>query len=269
MTTQLPSIDVIVNPEPVAQTWRSVPRELEVAGFHGIVCPDNPWSADPFQILAIAASVTSTLRVGTHVLAAPLREPAEVVDQTRSLVAISGGRFGIGLGTGLPAIHEQAERAGRPAMDGRASRAWIVSTARALRSAGPTGSVPITVAAGGPKALAVAAEVADEVALPLAPTATSDDVGRMVQLANKFAGEHDRRISCVVNPIGVGDRLVGFHKAGMSAEQLRAAGAFALLPERADDIAQTLASWRAGLGIERVVVSMELRDELAEVLRLA
>lgn len=265
MTTQLPHIDVIVNPEPVAETWRTVPRELEAEGFHGVLCPDNPWSADPFQILAIAASVTSTLQVGSHVLAAPLRQPSEVVDQTRSVVALSGGRFGLGLGTGLPVIHEHAQRAGRPAMNGQASRSWIATTARAVRAAA-TGPLHITVAAGGPKSLAVAAEFADEVALAIRPTATADDIRRMVDTANSVAAQHDRTIGFVINPIGVGDRLVGFLAGDASAAQLREAGVFALLPDGPDAIAQTLADWRAEFGITRVVASAELREELAAAL---
>lgn len=269
MTTQLPNIDVIANPQPDPQAWRTLPRELEADGFHGVVCPDNPWSADPFQLMAIAASVTTSLHVGTHVLAAPLREPTEVADQTRSLATLSGGRFGLGLGTGLPMIHEFAQRAGRPAMDGRASRDWVTTAARQVRAADLPGQVPITVAAGGPRALAVAAETADEVALALRPTATTEDVAGMVQSANRLAQQHDRRITFVVNPIGVGDLLVGFHGNGQSAADLRASGAFALLPERADDVAAMLASWRADLGISRIVVSEDLREELAAVLRAA
>jgi alkanesulfonate monooxygenase SsuD/methylene tetrahydromethanopterin reductase-like flavin-dependent oxidoreductase (luciferase family) len=265
MTTQLPDIDVILDPQPDLTAWRTIPPELEQAGFHGVVCPDNPWSADPFQLMAVAASVTTTLRVGTHVLAAPLREPAEVADQTRSLAALSGGRFGLGLGTGLPVIHEHARRGGRLALDGQASRTWIASTARAVRAELP--DLAITVAAGGPKAIQVAAEVADEVALPLAPGATAEDVARTVRAANAFAHHHDRVLRFVVNPIGAGDRLVGFLSGGQSAAQLREAGAFALLPAGADEIAETLSSWRQQLGIERIVVSAELRDTLAEVLR--
>lgn len=268
MTTQLPQIDVILDPQPDLATWRTVPRELETSGFHGVVCPDNPWSADPFQLMAIAASVTTELRLGTHVLAAPLRETAEVVDQTRSLAALSGGRFGLGLGTGLPVIHEHARRAGRAGMNGPASRDWIGDTARALRAAAPADAVPITVAAGGPKAMEVAAAVADQMALPIAPTATRDDVTRMVRVANALAQQHDRALTFVVNPIGVGDRLVSFLRAGASAAQLRERRAFAVLPAKADDIAETLASWRTDLGIERVVVSEELRGELAEVVWL-
>lgn len=265
MTTQLPDIDVIVNPEPVTATWRTLPRELEDAGFHGVVCPDNPWSADPFQLMAIAASVTSSLHVGTHVLAAPLREPFEVVEQTRSLAELSGGRFGVGLGTGLPVIHEHAERSGRAPMNGSASRAWVGETAHALRSADLP--APVTVAAGGPRSIAVAAEVADEIALAIPPTATRDDAAGMAKSANELAREHDRQVTFVVNPIGVGDRTVGFHRNGQSADDLRAAGAFALLPDGADAVAETLISWRAELGIARIVVSAEIRDALAEVLR--
>lgn len=269
MTTQLPDIDVIANPQPDVDTWRTLPRELEAAGFHGVVCPDNPWSADPFQLMAIAASVTTSLHVGTHVLAAPLREPAEVAGQTRSLATLSGSRFGLGLGTGLPMIHEFAQRSGRPVMDGRASRSWIATAARAVRSAELPVPVSITVAAGGPRSLAVAADVADEVALAIRPTATTADVTRMVQSANGFAQEHDRRITFVVNPIGIGDRLVGFHDKGGTAAELRAGGAFALLPGGVDDLATTLAAWRADLGISRIVVSEEISEQLKPVLRAA
>ncbi|QWF78291.1 LLM class flavin-dependent oxidoreductase [Amycolatopsis sp. CA-230715] len=55
---------------------------------------------DPFLSLASAASVTSRIGLATMIAIGPLRSPAVLAQQARSLHTLSGGRFTLGLGVG-------------------------------------------------------------------------------------------------------------------------------------------------------------------------
>jgi len=55
---------------------------------------------DPLETLAFVAAVTSTLRLGTAVVVAPLHSPAILAKRAATLDRLSGGRFMLGLGIG-------------------------------------------------------------------------------------------------------------------------------------------------------------------------
>ena len=81
---------------------------LEQLGFSTLLCPDGTGTFAPFQALSAAAAATSTLRLGTYVLASPLRTPGEIAWETASLDVLSGGRFELGLGAGRPDAERDA-----------------------------------------------------------------------------------------------------------------------------------------------------------------
>lgn len=82
------------------QEWAAAARHIEQLGFSTLLCPDVTGMFAPFQALSAAAAATSTLRLGSYVLAAPLRTPGEVAWETASLDVLSGGRFELGIGAG-------------------------------------------------------------------------------------------------------------------------------------------------------------------------
>ena len=53
--------------------WRDVARRAEELGYSTLVSPDNLNLPTPTAALAAAAAVTTRLRVGSYVLASPLR----------------------------------------------------------------------------------------------------------------------------------------------------------------------------------------------------
>ena len=57
-------------------------------------------SFDPMTSLAVAAAVTSRVKLTTMVLIAPLRTPAVLAKEAATLDAVSGGRLVLGLGLG-------------------------------------------------------------------------------------------------------------------------------------------------------------------------
>ena len=52
--------------------WADRARSIEQQGWTSLLVPDTRWTPSPFPALAVAAAVTSVLRVRTWVIAAPL-----------------------------------------------------------------------------------------------------------------------------------------------------------------------------------------------------
>ena len=98
-------------------------RAAEEAGYHSVVVPDSicyPRSSDttypfnpdgsrefledkpfidPFVLAAAMGAVTSSIRFVTFVLKLPIRHPVLVAKQAASVAALTGGRFGLGIGS--------------------------------------------------------------------------------------------------------------------------------------------------------------------------
>lgn len=80
------------------------------AGLGEPLVPDTLRTRSPFSVLAVAAGVTSALRVRTWVILAPLRSPAAVVRESSALQMLSDGRFELGIGSGRPDAERDAAR---------------------------------------------------------------------------------------------------------------------------------------------------------------
>jgi probable F420-dependent oxidoreductase len=72
-------------------------QRVEEIGFDGLVVEET--KDDPFQILALAAQATTTLRVGTSVAIAFPRSPYVTAMSAWTLQRLSNGRHTLGLGT--------------------------------------------------------------------------------------------------------------------------------------------------------------------------
>ena len=76
-------------------------RELEDLGYATIFVPDHfDEGLGPLTAIAVAATVTTTLNVGTLVLDCDFRHPAVVARELATIDQLSGGRLEIGLGAG-------------------------------------------------------------------------------------------------------------------------------------------------------------------------
>ncbi|MBO0692998.1 MAG: TIGR03621 family F420-dependent LLM class oxidoreductase, partial [Acidimicrobiaceae bacterium] len=76
-------------------------RRIEEMGYSILLCPDHfaDWLG-PLTSLMMAAEASSTLRIGTFVLANDFRHPAVLAKEAATLDLLSGGRLELGLGTG-------------------------------------------------------------------------------------------------------------------------------------------------------------------------
>ena len=171
--------------------WAAHARHIERLGFSTLLCPDGTGTFAPFQALSAAAAVTSTLRLGTYVLASPLRTPGEVAWESASLDVFSGGRLELGLGAGRPDAERDAARLGVPfgtpgerirrieqtlqvlrTRFARSDEASRYDAVRGVQKPQPA----VLVAGNGPRMLHLAAREADTLALGLPPHSTEDDL---------------------------------------------------------------------------------------------
>lgn len=86
-----------------AQAWQQLAHKAEDLGYSTILVADHmSRQASPLVAAMAALSATTRLRVGTQVLANPLRNPAVLAKEIATLDLLSEGRFEPGLGAGWP-----------------------------------------------------------------------------------------------------------------------------------------------------------------------
>lgn len=95
-------VAVSVQAKPVdVRSWVSLARRVESSGFDALLVGDHPGSgASPWPALGSAAAVTQTLRLGTYVLQAGVREPVHVAADAATLDILAPGRVLLGIGAG-------------------------------------------------------------------------------------------------------------------------------------------------------------------------
>jgi len=77
MTTRPFRFAAVSLPEGSGAQWRATARQVEDLGYSTLLMPDGVHLPSPIPSLAVAATATTTLRVGTFVLAASLRTPGK------------------------------------------------------------------------------------------------------------------------------------------------------------------------------------------------
>jgi 5,10-methylenetetrahydromethanopterin reductase len=162
-------------PDTVADTIRYV-QAAEEAGIAVLGFGDVPSiNRETFVTLGLCAQATKTARLGPTVSNPVLRHPLVLASGVATVDEISGGRAFLGLATGNSSIYNwglqpartqvmrDAVRQIRVAFDEATGQARP-DTAHAAKTVGlawPRRRVPVMVAAAGPKAVTVAAEVGD------------------------------------------------------------------------------------------------------------
>ncbi|MBN9099258.1 MAG: LLM class flavin-dependent oxidoreductase [Pseudonocardia sp.] len=238
--------------------WTTTARRVEELGYSSLLVPDGIHLLAPFPSLATAAAVTTTLRVGTFVLASPLRTPRAAAWEAHSLSVLSGGRFDLGIGTGHGGVPHAAAELGMPygsAAERRRQVAETIAHVRALDS-----SIPVLVAASGPKMLALAAELADVVTLATDPLATRDEVAALA------AGLPDR-VEIAMNLFVVGDEVPEWTRGfiGADAATLVAHDSLVMLRGSVAEMADELQRRRDAIGVSAITVNGRFLEQFAPV----
>ncbi|MDQ6833624.1 MAG: LLM class flavin-dependent oxidoreductase, partial [Chloroflexota bacterium] len=94
---------VVAAQERSGEEWSEKAHRVEALGYATLVIPDNiQHTLAPLPALAVAATATRTLRIGTYVLANDYRNPVMLAKEAATLDLRSGGRFELGIGAGRP-----------------------------------------------------------------------------------------------------------------------------------------------------------------------
>jgi probable F420-dependent oxidoreductase len=270
MTTRPFRFGVTATPEAGPQRWVATARRAEELGYSTLLMPDGMQLLSPFSSLAMVAGATTTLRVGTFVLAGPLRPPRSAAWEAHSLTVLSGGRFDMGIGTGLPHLRGVVEQLGLHYGTASERLQQVADTITHLRELDGDQRTPILMAASGPKARALAARMADIVTLAFGALATREEVGGLVAAFREAAGERADEIELATNLFVVGDELPPWTEKfiGADAAALIAADSLTMLRGSTTEMADELQRRRDAFGTSYISVNGAFLEQLAPVVEL-
>jgi probable F420-dependent oxidoreductase len=304
----MPDVAVSVQAEPVdLQSWLALARRLESGGFRALLMGDHPGSgASPWPALGSAAAVTQTLKLGTYVVQAGVREPMHVAADAATLDILAPGRVLLGIGAGhtprewadigrdLPTAQERAERlaefaevlaallrGGTVTRDGR----YLALRASRLDELPAGGRVRLVIGGGHPFILRAAARCADVVGLSGLGRTLPDghhhevrwsraDLGRQLQLVSEEA--HRVGNSPVIEALVQSVRFTDDRAAAIEEISAQIPGASAddfastpfLLIGSHEEMAAQLINQAEQLGITSYVVREQAVPDLERVLAL-
>jgi alkanesulfonate monooxygenase SsuD/methylene tetrahydromethanopterin reductase-like flavin-dependent oxidoreductase (luciferase family) len=239
--------------------WRDRVRRIADSGYSTLLMPDVPqWQPAPGPTLAVAAALAD-LRVGSWVYAAPLRPPWMTAWEAHSLSVLTEGRFELGIGTGRPGIETEI---GLPAVPPGERLARVRETVTALRDLdGPGLHTPVVMAVRGPKAQALAADLADTVTFALMP---DDDRAEITRAVRDFRPTRD--VELAQHVAVVGDARASFMAPpGIDPAALRAVDSLAILPADPAAAAEEIQRRREEIGFSYFVFGADFADALAPV----
>jgi alkanesulfonate monooxygenase SsuD/methylene tetrahydromethanopterin reductase-like flavin-dependent oxidoreductase (luciferase family) len=243
-------------------TWRDRVRRIADSGYSTLLMPDVPqWQPAPGPTLAVAAALTD-LRVGTWVYASPLRPAWSTAWEAHSLSVLTDGRFEMGIGTGRPGIEDELRELGLPVLPPGERLAQVRETVTALRDLDGTDvHTPVVMAVRGPKAQALAADVADTVNFALSPGESRVEVAR---LARDFRAIRDVELALHVSVIG--DTVAPFMAPpDTDPAALRAVDSLAVLPDDPAAAVEEIQRRREEMGFSYFVFGADFADALAPV----
>lgn len=300
-----------------AQQWFDLVHRAEDLGYSTLFSSDHyfgpgaisdatghrPVDLAPLTSIAMAAAVTTTLRVGCRVFACDFHHPVVLAKEMATLDVLSGGRLEVGLGAGW--VRDEYEGLGVPMAPAGERIAKVGEYAELLRAhwsgeqldidtpythasgfAGlplpvQPGGPPIMIGGGAPKILGMAGRHADIVSLNFnnssgklggASVASSgaDQTTDKIEWIRAGAGDRFDRIEIELGGyfVAVGDgaaaALDGMaQRFGVSRDE------FATHPHAffgsVDQICETLIERRERYGVSYVTVAQRYMDEFAPV----
>jgi alkanesulfonate monooxygenase SsuD/methylene tetrahydromethanopterin reductase-like flavin-dependent oxidoreductase (luciferase family) len=253
------------------EQWLATARRAEELGFSSMLMPDGTQLLSPLPALAFAAGATSTLHIGTWVLASPLRPPRLAAWDAHTLSLLSGGRFELGIGTGRPEVVEQSvQLLGRPAPGSAERLALAAQTIDELRALDGERHTQVLMAASGPRARAMAAAKADIVTIATGPLASREEVGRLVADVRQAAGDRAGQIEFASPLFVVGDEVPAWMQRFLEADvaELVARDSLQILRGTPRQMADELQRRRDTVGTSYVSASAVFAEQLAPVVEL-
>jgi alkanesulfonate monooxygenase SsuD/methylene tetrahydromethanopterin reductase-like flavin-dependent oxidoreductase (luciferase family) len=240
-------------------TWRDQVRRIADSGYSTLLMPDVPqWQPAPGPMLAVAATLAD-LRVGTWVYASALHQPWSTAWEAHSLSVLTDGRFEMGIGTGRPGLEDEL---GLPVVPPSERLAQVRETVTALRDLdGPDLHTPVVMAVRGPKAQALAADLAETVTFALMP---GDDRVEITRVVRDFRATRDVELAQHVAVSG--DTVAPFMAPpDTNPAALRAEDSLAILPDDPAAAAEEIQRRREEIGFSYFVFGAAFADALAPV----
>ena len=205
------SLRVGNDPQLSPQDYLDLARLAEEGGYESLWMTEGA-GRDALTLLTSMAVVTQKLNVATGILPIFGRTPVITAMSASGLAAVSGGRFILGLGVGNRSSVERAHGIPfqrpvtrlretitivRRLLDGEQvtfnGRVFQVADV-SLGASGPSGRVPIYIAALGPRMLELAGEMADGVLLSWAPAGYLAEATEQVRRGAVKAGRDPSEI---------------------------------------------------------------------------
>ena len=242
--------------------WRDQVRRIADSGFSTLLMPDvQQWQPAPGPTLAVAATLAD-LRVGTWVYASPLRTPWSMAWEAHSLSVLTEGRFEMGIGTGRPGIEDELRQLGLSVVTPGERLSQVRDAVTSLRDLdGPDFQTPVVMAVRGPKARALAVDLADTVTFAAMP---GDSRAGIMRMAADFRAIRDVELALHV-PV-VGDAVSPFMTPpDTDPAALRAADSLLVLPSDPTAAIEEVLRRREEGGFSYFVVGANAADGLAPV----
>ena len=242
--------------------WRDQVRRIADSGYSTLLMPDvQQWQPAPGPTLAVAATLAD-LRVGTWVYASPLRPSWSMAWEAHSLSVLTEGRFEMGIGTGRPGIEDELRQLGLPVVTPGERLSQVRDAVMSLRDLdGPDLHTPVVMAVRGPKAQALAAELADTVTFAGMP---GDSRAEIMRLAAEFRALRDLELALHVAVVG--DAVSPFMASpDTDPAALRAADSLLVLPSEPTAATEEILRRREESGFTYFVVGANAADALAPV----
>jgi probable F420-dependent oxidoreductase len=259
---------VVAAPSADPECWVAQARRIETLGFDTLLVPDTTHTAAPLLAAAVAAATTTRLRVGSHVLAAPLRPPAVVAWEAQSLQSLTGGRFELGLGAGRPDAARDAALLGVAYGSPSDRITQVAATVSAVRARCGDRCPRVLIAGSGPRLLALAGRVADTVTLALGPRDGKAELAHAVSVVREAAGARFDDVELAMNLLTVGNGdLPSWVRLPQGAEvaELIAAGSVSVLSGTPAEMADALARRRDVYGVSYFSVNAGYAETFAPV----
>ena len=243
--------------------WRDQVRRIADSGYSTLLMPDvAQWQPAPGPTLAVAATLVADLRVGTWVYASPLRPAWSIAWEAHSLSVLTEGRFEMGIGTGRPGIEDELRQRDLPVVTPGERLSEVRDAITSLRRLdGPDLYTPVVMAVRGPRAQALAADLADTVTFSAMP---GESRAEIVRMANEFRATRDVELALHV-PV-VGDAVSPFMAApDTDVAALRAADSLLVLPSDPAAAIEEVLRRREESGFSYFVVGANAAEALAPV----
>jgi len=253
------------------EQWLGIARRAEGLGYSTLLMPDGLQLLSSMPALALAAGATTTLHVGNFVIASSLRAPRLTAWDAHTISVLTGGRFELGIGAGLPQVADRGvELLGNPPTTAAQRLTLAEQTIDELRALDSNRHTPVLMAAGGPKSRAVAAAKADIVTLGVGPLASRDEYRALADEVRALVAGRADDLEFASPVFVVGDEAPpgALQFMGTDMAALTARDSLLILRGTPRQMADELLRRRDDLGISYSSVNAAFLNEFAPVIEL-